>query len=448
MSAIAGIASPGKNELVNRMLDKISHRGTNDRLVVSRGSATLGATNSAYQINAIERLKEDGVACDDAGGSHIASARPVRDDLLLARDELGVMPLYYGHTPEGDLCFAAEVKALLEATDDIHELPPGHRLRGNQEEPYFELERRPPTRKPPEEIAADLRGKLEDAVRERIQGGQECGSLLSGGLDSSAIAALARPHVRRLHTFAAGTPGAPDLAHAREVAAFIDADHHEAVVELEDLLAALPDVIYHLESFDALLVRSSLTHYLVARLASDYVPAVLSGEGGDELFAGYSYLKGLAPERLPDELLDITARLHNTALQRVDRCTSAHGIIALVAFLDPEVVDLAMRIPADYKLRGSVEKWILRRALDDLLPEAVVSRPKAKFWEGAGVGEMLSQYAEDQIDGRDFARERRLPNGMTLNSKEELLYYRIFREHFGELDDLSWVGRTKGSPVE
>jgi asparagine synthase (glutamine-hydrolysing) len=448
MSAIAGIASPGKTELVNRMLDKISHRGTNDRLVVSRGSATLGATNSEYQKNAIERLKKDGVACDDAGGSHITSARPAHDDLLLARDELGVMPLYYGHTPEGELCFAAEVKALLEATDDIHELPPGHHLRDDREESYFELDRQPPLRKPADEIAADLRSKLEESVRKRIRGGQECGSLLSGGLDSSAIAALARPHVSRLHTFAAGTPDAPDLAHARDVAAFIDADHHEAVVELDDLLAALPDVIYHLESFDALLVRSSLTHYLVARLASDYVPAVFSGEGGDELFAGYAYLKGLAPGRLPDELLDITGRLHNTALQRVDRCTSAHGIIALVAFLDPQVVSLAIRIPADYKLRGNVEKWILRRALDDLLPEAVVNRPKAKFWEGAGVGDMLSQYAEEQIDGRAFARERQLPNGITLNSKEELLYYRIFRGHFGELDDLSWVGRTKGSPVE
>ncbi len=447
MSAIAGIASPGKKELVNRMLDKISHRGPLERLVVSCENATLGATNTQYQTNAVQRLKKDLIACDDAGGRHVSSARPYHDDLKLVRDELGVMPLYYGHTPDGELCFAAEVKALLEATDDIHELPPGHQLQDDQEEAYFELHKKPPLNQPADEIAAELRNRLDNSIQERIQDTQECGSLLSGGLDSSAIAALARPHVSRLHTFAAGTPGAPDLAHAREVAAHIDSRHHEVVVQLEDLLQVLPDVIYHLESFDALLVRSSLTHYLVAQLASDYVPAVFSGEGGDELFAGYDYLKGVKPERLPDELLDITARLHNTALQRVDRCTSAHGIIALVVFLDPAVVSLAIRIPAAYKLRRSVEKWILRRSLEELLPEAVVNRPKAKFWEGAGVGDLISQYAEEHIADGDFARERQLANGTMLNSKEELMYYRIFRGHFGELDDLSWVGRTKGAPV-
>jgi asparagine synthase (glutamine-hydrolysing) len=363
------------------------------------------------------------------------------------RDELGVMPLYYGHTPHGELCFAAEVKALLEATDDIHELPPGYQLQNGQEEVYFELQKYPPLNQPADEIAAELRIRLDNSIQERIQDKQECGSLLSGGLDSSAISALARPHVNRMHTFAAGTPNAPDLLHAREVAVHIDSHHHEVVVQLEDLLRVLPDVIYHLESFDALLVRSSLTHYLVAQLASDFVPAVFSGEGGDELFAGYDYLKEVKPEHLQDELLDITGRLHNTALQRVDRCTSAHGIIALVVFLDPAVVSLALRIPSTYKLHHNVEKWILRRSLEELLPEAVVNRPKAKFWEGAGVGDLISQYAEEHISDGDFARERQLVNGTTLNSKEELMYYRIFRDHFGELDDLSWVGRTKGAPV-
>jgi asparagine synthase (glutamine-hydrolysing) len=447
MSAIAGIASPGKKELVNRMLDKISHRGSLNRLVVSSENTTLGATNTQYQTNAVKRLKKDLIASDDAGGKHASSARPHNDDLKLMRDELGVMPLYYGHTPHGELCFAAEVKALLEATDDIHELPPGHQLQNGEEEVYFELQKYPPLDQPADEIAAELRIRLDNSIQERIQDTQECGSLLSGGLDSSAISALARPHVSRLHTFAAGTPNAPDLAHAREVAVHIDSHHHEVVVQLEDLLQVLPKAIYHLESFDALLVRSSLTHYLVAQLASDYVPAVFSGEGGDELFAGYDYLKDVKREHLPDELLDITGRLHNTALQRVDRCTSAHGIIALVVFLDPEVVSLAMRIPSTYKLRHNVEKWILRRSLEELLPEAVVNRPKAKFWEGAGVGDLISQYAEEHISDGDFTHERQLVNGTTLNSKEELMYYRIFRDHFGELDDLSWVGRTKGAPV-
>jgi len=279
-------------------------------------------------------------------------------------------------------------------------------------------------------------------------GGGEVGSWLSGGLDSSALAALARPYVDRLHTFAAGLEGAPDLAFAAEVAAFIGSDHHEVKVTFEDMLSVLPDVIYHLESFDALLVRSSLTNYLVARAAADYVPAVFSGEGGDELFAGYEYLKGLDPASLPAELIDIMGRLHNTALQRVDRCASAHGTIAHVAFLDPEVVSLALQIPAEFKLQDGVEKWILRRAMDGALPESVLDRTKAKFWEGAGVVDLMAQYAEEKISDADFSAERVLPNGWTLNSKEELLYYRIFREHFGDRSDLSWMGRTKGSPID
>jgi asparagine synthase (glutamine-hydrolysing) len=276
----------------------------------------------------------------------------------------------------------------------------------------------------------------------------EVGAWLSGGLDSSAMAALARPHVDRLHTFAVGVDGAPDLMFAAEVAAFIGSHHHEAVVTFAQMLAALPAVIYHLESFDALLVRSSITNYLVAQAAADFVPAVFSGEGGDELFAGYAYLKALDLAMLPDELIDIIGRLHNTALQRVDRCASAHGTVAHVAFLDPEVVAYALQIPVEFKLRDGVEKWILRRALDDALPESVLNRIKAKFWEGAGVRELLAEFAEGRISDADFRAERSLANGWTLNTKEELLYYRIFREHFGELEDLGWMGRTKGAPLD
>jgi asparagine synthase (glutamine-hydrolysing) len=166
------------------------------------------------------------------------------------------------------------------------------------------------------------------------------------------------------------------------------------------------------------------------------------------LFAGYEYLKALDRAALPAELIDIAGRLHNTALQRVDRSASAHGTVAHVAFLDPDVVDYALRIPIDLKLRDGVEKWILRQALAGALPDSVLNRPKAKFWEGAGVGELLARYADERISTDDFRRERHLPDGSQLNSKEELLYYRIFREHFGEFSDLTWLGRTKGTPVQ
>ena len=446
MSGIAGIARTGARADVEKMLSRIGHRGAAGREIVETGTATLGLVYSAAETQTAEDLRRQNILRDGEGYSRLAEARSAGERLTLTRDALGVAPLYYGQLADGPLCFASEVKALLPLTGQIQEFLPGSFYDGVQTQTYFRLAQQPPLLTSPSRMAQDLRGHLAAAVERRIGNG-EVGCWLSGGLDSSAMAALARPHVDRLHTFAAGLPGAPDLTYAAEVAAFIGSDHHEVVVTFTQMLAVLPAVIYHLESFDALLVRSSITNYLVAKAASDYVPAVFSGEGGDELFAGYAYLKALDPAALPAELIDIIGRLHNTALQRVDRCASAHGTVAHVAFLNPDVVAYALQIPAEFKLRDGVEKWILRRALDGALPEWVLNRTKSKFWEGAGVGELLAEYAEGQISDADFRAERTLANGWTLNTKEELLYYRIFREHFGELKDLAWMGRTKGAPV-
>jgi asparagine synthase (glutamine-hydrolysing) len=429
------------------MLDKMAYRGRAGRAVFEVDGVTLGQNGSAGATVPLPQPDHARQVCDAAGPGHLAWAQVTDRQLLLHRDQLGVAPLYYGRTYDGTLCFASEMKALLELTREVHELPPGHLYDGTQLSAYYQLALQPRLTDQPEHIALELRRRLNSAVA-RCLGHGEVGAWLSGGLDSSALAALARPQVERLHTFAAGLPGAPDLEHARAVAHFINANHHEVPVAFGDLLAALPTVIYHLESFDAWLVRSSITNYLVAKAAAEYVPAVFSGEGGDELFAGYEYLKALDQTLLPAELIDIAGRLHNTALQRVDRSASAHDTVAHVAFLDPDVVDYALRIPIDLKLHDGVEKWILRQALAGALPDSVLNRPKAKFWEGAGVGERLARYAEERISLDDFKHERHLPDGSRLNSKEELLYYRIFREHFGEFRELTWLGRTKGTPVQ
>jgi len=446
MAGIAGIASPDKAELVNRMLDKMSHRGWAWRDVIEDRNITFGAIGLRIQQQAHDTLKTDGLARDSAGEGHFAQAQATAAGFELKRDSLGVTPLYYGRTNDGMLCFASEVKGLLEATRDVHEMPPGNCYDGLKMETYARIAVQDPLDESPEIIAAELRRRLETTIEKRIGDGR-VGAWLSGGLDSSTMVALARKRVSNFHTFAAGLPGAPDLEFARAMADFIKSDHHEVTVEPEEILQVLPDVIYHLESFDALLVRSSVMNYLVAKRASDFAPAVFSGEGGDELFAGYDYLKSLEPALLPAELIDITNRLHNTALQRVDRCAYAFGTVACVGFLDPDVVDYALRIPIQYKLRDGIEKWILRQAMADALPDAILNRKKAKFWQGAGVEDMLARHAEEKITEVDFARERGLPDGGRLNTKEELMYYRIFKEHFGEFDDLSWVGRTKGAPI-
>jgi len=446
MASIAGVSRGNQAELVQRMLEKMNHRGKAWQEILEKPNTTLGINGIEIQEGARQDLRQDGIAKDGFIPGRFAQAKSTAKTFLLKRDPIGAAPLYYGWTSDGLFCFASEVKGLLEVTQDIHELPPGSSFDGRKLEKYYQVAVRPPLDDTPVHMAQELRSKLEASV-ERGIGNGDVGSWLSGGLDSSIMASLASQYIDKLHTFAAGVPDAPDLGYARKMADYIHAVHHEVIIQPDQLLKILPEVIYYLETFDALLIRSSLLNYLVAKVASDYVPVVYSGEGGDELFAGYEYLKELDPTTIPAELTDIIGRLHNTALQRVDRCASAHGLLPRVSFVDPEVVDFALKIPAEYKLRNGVEKWILRQAVTDLLPEEILNRTKAKFWEGGGVEELLARYAESQVSDRDFERERILPNGWVLNTKEELLYYRIFRDHFGELSELSWMGRTKGAPV-
>jgi len=443
MPGIAGIAGVGKREIVTRMLDRMAHRGRAGQDVAELDGVTLGSVWPECLPSPV--CRELLLVRDGAGEGRFAEARATNGGITLSRDPVGAAPLYYGRGPDGELCFASEVKGLLEATRDVNEVPPGCTCDGTQTRRYFEWRPPAPLSGPPAEIADGLRSRLAEAVHRCIRQ-DTVGAWLSGGLDSSAMAALARPHVRKLYTVSGGVADAPDLAFAREVAGFIGSEHDEVVVTLPEMLAVLPAVIYHLESFDALLVRSSVMNYLVARRMAERVGEAFSGEGGDELFAGYEYLKGLDPRDLAGELVDITGRLHNTALQRVDRCAAAHGLVVSVPFVNPEVVDYGLQVPVELKIRNGVEKWILRRAMEGLLPPPVLNRPKAKFWQGAGVGELLAQHADEIVSDDDFSHEHKLDNGWELGSKEELMYYRLFRECYGRAYSFSWMGRTKPTP--
>lgn len=448
MTAIAGIQSGGgETEVkVKEMLASMSHRGNEWRRIVETDGTIIGASGTKVQSRSAEKIQREKIALEFVSRNHYASARMTKSGLEITRDALGISPLYYGRNDEGKLCFASEVKGLLSVTRDIHELPPGHSLTGNRLICNYSIGRNGHRKGTAEQFAGELRSKLEASIANRVANGY-AGSWLSGGIDSTALAAIARPYIKEFHTFTAGLEDSRDVHYARVAARHIGSIHHTRTVTKDEILQTIPQVIYHLESFDALLIRSSILNFLVAKLASDFVPAVFSGEGGDELFAGYDYLKNIPEEKLEDELVDIIARLHNTALQRVDRSASAHGTVAYVGLLDQDIVELALEIPARYKIKDGVEKWILRKAVADLLPEELLMRKKAKFWQGGGVTEIIAEHADQTLTDHDFAAERRLLNGETLNTKEELFYYRIFKEYFGDFRDLSWMGRTKGAPI-
>jgi asparagine synthase (glutamine-hydrolysing) len=246
MAGIAGIARPAAGALVQRMLDTMAHRGPVGSQVVEVDGVTLGLAWPQAQSDLPQFLESDQAVRDQAQSEHLAEGRVTEEGLILRRDLLGVAPLYYGRDADAALCFASEVKALLQATDDVHELGPGYVHDGTRAVPYKHLTKQDPQDEPLEQMAEELHRRLAAAVEQRLNKG-EVGSWLSGGLDSSGMAALARPHLKELHTFAVGLPGAPDLEFARVVAKSIQADHHEIVVSQEELVEALPETIYHLE---------------------------------------------------------------------------------------------------------------------------------------------------------------------------------------------------------
>jgi asparagine synthase (glutamine-hydrolysing) len=381
--------------------------------------------------------KLDGMFAIALAGSH---------GLLLARDPIGIKPLYYGQ--KGNLFIAAsELKAFPEM-DEIKMLPAGFAMYAG-EEPWCFAKPFPP-RYPlftpsTDEIRKEIRRRLDVAVEKRLMSDVPVGVYLSGGLDSSLVAGLMRPHTVNLHSFTAGMEGAPDLESARSVARFLDTEHHELIYTAEDVEKAIPEVIRALESFDAPLVRSAVPMYFVSKLAARFVKVVLSGEGADELFAGYSYLEKIKDrKRLRKELADITLRLQDTNLQRADRVSMAHGLEARVPFLDLDLVRYVSRLPVELLEQRSdrPEKWLLREACRGLLPPKILDRKKMKFSEGAGSSEVIAELVKKTISPEKFEKGKEVEPGLILRSPEELYYYRIWREVMAPHITPALVGRT------
>lgn len=368
--------------------------------------------------------------------------------LLAARDPLGIKPLYLGEDGGGRLWFASEIKALSGVCERIHEFPAGHRYTGSG---GFERWYRPAWTSPPRAPGAGdgaVAPTLERAVVKRLGADVPLGVFLSGGLDSSLIAALARPHVDSLESFSVGLDGAPDLEAARQVARALGTRHRELRYTERDLAGALEEVIFHLESYDASLIRSALPCFFVSRLAAEHVKVVLTGEGADEAFAGYRYFSNVSdPGTLHRESVRLLGDLHHMNLQRVDRMTMAHGLEARVPFLDTAFLDVAMAIDPREKLhrRGRPEKWLLRRAFEGRLPHAILWRGKAEFAQGCGSEASLLGHAETAVSDGDLSRAAMLFPYDPPATKEELLYRRIFEGLFPDGSARETVGRWRGA---
>ncbi len=374
-------------------------------------------------------------------------------DLYLARDPIGIKPLYMGQCG-GGIAFASELKALHGVATEVEEFPAGswyHSQHGLQR--YYDVPDLQPVERSVEDHLRLVRQTLERAVTKRLMSDVPVGAFLSGGLDSSIIAAMLRPHIDQLHTFSVGIKGSRDLAAARLVADHLGTIHHEYVFTPEEVIDALPEIIYHLESYDQDLVRSAIPCYFTSRLAAQHVKVILTGEGADELFAGYTYYRDIEDYQvLHRELRRSVCSLHNINLQRVDRLTMAHSLEGRVPFLDTELIEAAQTVPAELKLRRMpdgrlVEKWILRKACEDLLPAEIVWRDKEQFDEGSGTVDVVEAAIERFIHSQDVGQYLSDHSGDDLRSREECAYHKLLCDAYsGDRVILDNVGRWTARP--
>ncbi|MFW5769578.1 MAG: asparagine synthase-related protein, partial [Spirochaetota bacterium] len=276
---------------------------------------------------------------------------------------------------------------------------------------------------------------LERAVEKRLMSDVPLGTFLSGGLDSSIISALVAKRIDGLQTFSVGLPGSGDLPAAEAVADHIGSSHHTYILDPKEILAKLPDIIYHLESFDQDLVRSAVPCYFTSRMAAEYVKVIHTGEGADELFGGYTYYKDIDEEDiLHRELIRSVSTLHNINLQRVDRMTMAHSLEGRVPFLDCEMIEVGQRVPAELKLKGDppMEKWVLRKAFEHLLPYEIVWRRKKQFDEGTGISEAMPALVDEVMSDAEADSIIEEYSSFSIRSKEESYYFKIFIDSFSD----------------
>lgn len=376
-----------------------------------------------------------------------------KDEYFIARDHMGIIPLYIGWDQNGTFYVASELKALEGYCTKIELFPPGHYMSSKDGE-FVKWYNREWTEydavKENETSIEAIKIALEAAVKRQLMSDVPYGVLLSGGLDSSITSAIAKKYAQKriesedkfdawypqLHSFAVGLDGSPDLAAAQKVADYLGTIHHEIKFTIQEGLDAIRDVIYNIETYDVTTIRASTPMYLMARVIKSMgIKMVLSGEGSDELFGGYLYFhKAPNAKEFHEETVRKLSKLHMYDCLRANKSLAAWGIEGRVPFLDKEFMDVAMRInPQDKMINGErMEKWVLRKAFEDMLPASVAWRQKEQFSDGVGYSwiDTLKEIVAKEVSDEQLANAKYKFPIQTPTSKEEYYYRSIFAEHF------------------
>ena len=376
-----------------------------------------------------------------------------KDEYFIARDHMGIIPLYMGWDKHGTFYVASELKALEGVCTKIELFPPGHYMSSTDGElvQWYKRDWQDyDAVKDNETSIAEVKKALEDAVHRQLMSDVPYGVLLSGGLDSSVTSAIAKKYSQmrieaddqeqawwpQLHSFSVGLEGSPDLAAAKKVADHIGTVHHEIKFTIQEGLDAIKDVVYQLETYDITTIRASTPMYLMARVIKSMgIKMVLSGEGADELFGGYLYFhKAPNAREFHEETVRKLSKLHMYDCLRANKSLAAWGIEGRVPFLDKEFMDVAMRVNPQDKMitEDRMEKWVVRKAFEDMLPESVAWRQKEQFSDGVGYSwiDTLKALVNEEVSDEQMANAHfRFPI-QTPQNKEEYYYRTIFEGHF------------------
>ena len=509
MCGIAGCFGIKDIGTINRMLDALPHRGPDDRgvhvfentvfghtrlsivdvlkghqpILANDGRTGIICNGEIYNFRKLRQMlaskydfttqsdsevvlhlyQEEGADCVYDLDGMFAFAIFDGDDFMLARDPVGIKPLYYGYV-DSNMYFSSELGAMsLAKVEEVHEFPAGHYY--TPKEGFVQYYQVPPVQHHMladiEEDCSLIRKRFTEAVKKRILADKEVqvGSFCSGGLDSSLVAAIAADEIPHLHTFVVGMKDADgtesdDLKASRIAAAHIDSMHHEYIFTEDEYYEALPLVINKLETYDPSLVRCAVPCYFTCKCAADYVTVVLTGEGADEIFAGYQYMKHFPRGKVNLEARRLIGEVHNINLQRADRMGMYFSLELRVPFFDVAMIDMAMRIPPELKIReenGSlIEKWILRKAFEGsgYLPDEILWRYKVQYVQGAGCEDLGEKLALSEIGDDEYERIKAENPNAIINSKEAAYYFKLFRQFHPQESIMNSIGIWTGFDFE